>query len=144
MQAYLSSALVSAKNLFRSWNLLFQCFWRFGLLFVFHYDVSQMRQRIPRRTECIFIIWNCIGVERVELVTFPPVVFLLTIPGLSLCYDLSFLAHLSYAQDELLWSLFVRRPSVRACVRPSVNIFKRLLLWSRWDNFALISYGASF
>ena len=30
------------------------------------------------------------------------------------------LAHLSSAQDELLWSLFVRRPSV--------NIFKRLLL----------------
>ena len=28
------------------------------------------------------------------------------------------LAHLSYAQDELLWSLFVRRPSVRPCVRP--------------------------
>ena len=25
-----------------------------------------------------------------------------------------FLAHLSYAQDELLWSLFIRRP----CVRP--------------------------
>ena len=24
-----------------------------------------------------------------------------------------FLAHLSYAQDELLWSLFVCRPSVR-------------------------------
>ena len=51
----------------------------------------------------------------------------------------SFLAHLSSAQDELLWSLFVRRPSV--C--PSVNIFKQLLLWSRWANFAQISYGAS-
>ena len=28
-------------------------------------------------------------------------------------------------------------------VRPSINIFKRLLLWSRWTNFAQISYGAS-
>ena len=28
-------------------------------------------------------------------------------------------------------------------VRPSVNIFKRLLLWSRRANFAQISYGAS-
>ena len=28
-------------------------------------------------------------------------------------------------------------------VRPSVNIFKRLLLWNRWANFAQISYGAS-
>ena len=58
-----------------------------------------------------------------------------------------FLAHLSSAQDELLWSLFVRRPSVRASVRPSVrpsvNIFKRLLLWNHWANFAQISYGAS-
>ena len=31
------------------------------------------------------------------------------------------LAHLNYAQDELLWSLFVRRPSVRPCVRPCVR-----------------------
>ena len=45
-----------------------------------------------------------------------------------------FLAHLSYAQDELLWSLFMR---------PSVNIFKRLLLWSPGANFAQISYGVS-
>ena len=28
-------------------------------------------------------------------------------------------------------------------VRPSVNIFKWLLLWSRWANFAQFSYGAS-
>ena len=28
-------------------------------------------------------------------------------------------------------------------IRPSVNIFKRLLLWSPWANFAQISYGAS-
>ena len=35
-----------------------------------------------------------------------------------LAYFYSFLAHLSSAQDELLWSLFVRRPSVRPCVRP--------------------------
>ena len=28
-------------------------------------------------------------------------------------------------------------------VRPSVNIFKRLLLWRHWSNFAQISYGAS-
>ena len=32
---------------------------------------------------------------------------------------------------------------VRTSVRPSVNIFKRLLLWSPWANFAQISYGAS-
>ena len=54
-----------------------------------------------------------------------------------------FLAHLSSAQNELLWSLSVRRPSVRPSIRPSVNIFKRLLLWNRWANFAQISYGAS-
>ena len=62
--------------------------------------------------------------------------------------SIPFLAHLSSAQDELLWSLLsVVRPCVRASVRPSVrpsvNIFKRLLLWSRWANFAQISYGAS-
>ena len=28
-------------------------------------------------------------------------------------------------------------------VHPSVNIFKRLFLWSPWANFAQISYGAS-
>ena len=54
-----------------------------------------------------------------------------------------FLAHLSYAQDELLWSLFVLHPCVRPCMRPSVNIFKRLLLWSPRANFAQISYKAS-
>ena len=32
---------------------------------------------------------------------------------------------------------------VRPSVRLSVNIFKRLLLWNRWANFAQISYGAS-
>ena len=32
---------------------------------------------------------------------------------------------------------------VRPYVHPSVNIFKRLLLWNRWANFAQISYGAS-
>ena len=53
------------------------------------------------------------------------------------------LAHLSYAQDELLWSFFVRHPSIHASAPPSVNIFKRLLLWSPWANFAQISYGAS-
>ena len=49
-----------------------------------------------------------------------------------------FLLFLFFAQDELLWSLFVR-----LCIPPSVNIFKRLLLWSRWANFTKISYGAS-
>ena len=38
------------------------------------------------------------------------------------------------------WAIVITfRPSV--C--PSINIFKRLLLWSRWANFAQISYGAS-
>ena len=55
----------------------------------------------------------------------------------------TFLAVLSSAQDELLWSLFVHRPSVRASMHPSVIIFKRLLLWSRWASFAQVSYGAS-
>ena len=32
---------------------------------------------------------------------------------------------------------------IRPSVHPSVNIFKWLLLWSRWANFAQISYGAS-
>ena len=32
-----------------------------------------------------------------------------------------FLARLSYAQDELLWSFFVRRPSILPSVRPSVR-----------------------
>ena len=32
------------------------------------------------------------------------------------------------------------RPS---CVHPSINIFKQLLFWSCWANFAQISYGAS-
>ena len=35
------------------------------------------------------------------------------------------------------------RALCRPSVRPSVNIFKRLLLWSRWANFAQISYEAS-
>ena len=48
-----------------------------------------------------------------------------------------FLAHLSYAQDELLWSLFVLLPSLRPLT------FSRLLLWSPRANFAQISYGAS-
>ena len=37
--------------------------------------------------------------------------------GFFWCFLVFFLAHLSSAQDELLWSLFVRRPSVRASVR---------------------------
>ena len=35
----------------------------------------------------------------------------------SVFFLLLLLAHLSYAQDELLWSFFVRRP----CVHPSVR-----------------------
>ena len=35
-----------------------------------------------------------------------------------------FLAHLSSAQDELLWSLFVRCPSIRPSVRPCVRPLK--------------------
>ena len=44
----------------------------------------------------------------------------------------------SYAQDDLWWSLFVHCPYLH----PSVNIFKRLLLWSRWAIVAQIWYGA--
>ena len=44
------------------------------------------------------------------------------------------------AQDELSWSLF---SVVLSSVRPSGNIFKRLLLWCRWVNFAQISCWAS-
>ena len=58
-------------------------------------------------------------------------------------FFLLLLAHLSYAQDELLWSFFVCLPSIHVFARPSVNVFKRLLLWSPWANFAQISYGAS-
>ena len=43
------------------------------------------------------------------------------------------------------WAIVIifRPSSVRPSIRPSVNIFKRLLLWNRWANFAQISYGAS-
>ena len=43
------------------------------------------------------------------------------------------------------WAIVItfRPSSVHPCVRPSVNIFKQLLLWNRWANFAQISYGAS-
>ena len=51
------------------------------------------------------------------------------------------------------WAIVItfRPSSVRLCVRasirpsmhPSVNIFKWLLLWNGWANFAQISYGAS-
>ena len=33
--------------------------------------------------------------------------------------------------------------SIGPCFCPSVNIFRRLLLWSHWASFAQISYGAS-
>ena len=43
------------------------------------------------------------------------------------------------------WAIVItfRPSSVHPSVRPSVNNFKRLLLWNRWANFAQISYGAS-
>ena len=54
-----------------------------------------------------------------------------------------FLNLLFFSSPELCsgWAIVItfRPPSVR----PSVNIFKRLLLWSRWANFAQISYEAS-
>ena len=48
----------------------------------------------------------------------------------------------SFSSPELCsgWAIVI---TFRSCVHPSVNIFKRLLLWSRWANFAQISYGAS-
>ena len=42
-----------------------------------------------------------------------------------------------------MWSLFVCCPSVRLCLCLSIYIFKRLLIWSHWTNFAQNSYGAS-
>ena len=50
-----------------------------------------------------------------------------------------FLAPLSKAQDELLWSLAVRRP---ASVRLTVHTFERLLPCSPWANFLQTSCGA--
>ena len=64
--------------------------------------------------------------------------------GLSVCFYVHsiiwtmharFLAHLSYSDHFHL--------SVHLCIHPSINIFKRLLLWSPWTDFAQISYGAS-
>ena len=52
-----------------------------------------------------------------------------------------FLAHLSRRlRGELLVYQWLRRPS---SVRPSVNIFKHLLLWNHWANWTQISYGDS-
>ena len=78
-----------------------------------------------------------IYIESIKVICRSAVVKIVLIGNLRwLSSCLYLLAHLSSAQDELLWSLFVRRPSVRACV----NIFKRLL-WNRRANFAQISYG---
>ena len=60
---------------------------------------------------------------------------------------LPLLAHLSRRlRGELLVYQWLRRPSsvVRpSSVRPSVNIFKHLLLWNHWANWTQISYGDS-
>ena len=57
------------------------------------------------------------------------------------------LAHLSRRlRGELLVYQWLRRPSsVRpsSVRRPSVNIFKHLLLWNHWANWTQISYGDS-
>ena len=54
----------------------------------------------------------------------------------------SFLAHLSRRlMGELIVYQSLRRPSV--ICRPSVNIFKHLLLWNHWANWTPISYGDS-
>ena len=53
-----------------------------------------------------------------------------------------FLAHLSRRlRGELLVYQWLRCPS--SVVRPSVNIFKHLLLWNHWANLTQISYGDS-
>ena len=62
-----------------------------------------------------------------------------------------FSRHSFFSSPELCsgWAIVITfrpssvHPSVRPSVRASVNIFKRLLLWNRWANFAQISYGAS-
>ena len=59
------------------------------------------------------------------------------------------LAHLSRRlRGELLVYQWLWRPSSVVCrpssvVRPSVNIFKHLLLWNHWANWTQISYGDS-
>ena len=55
----------------------------------------------------------------------------------------AFLAHLSRRlRGELLVYQWLRRPS-SVVRRPSVNIFKHLLLWNHWANWTQISYGDS-
>ena len=55
---------------------------------------------------------------------------------------LPFLAHLSRRlRGELLVYQWLRCPS--SFRRPSVNIFKHLLLWNHWGNWTQISYGDS-
>ena len=59
------------------------------------------------------------------------------------------IAHHWGDQDVPLRAVFFSSPelcsgwAIVITFRPCVNIFKRLLLWSRWANFAQISYGTS-
>ena len=143
------------KVLYSPHKSCFLCFplnsWRLLVVFVWKRSWVYCCTCLNRQKWCGICVWLSVHLSRIAttlyLTLFLKLVKFNKSSFQGICdifpIEFRFLAHLSSAQDELSWSLFVRRPCVCALVRPSVNIFKRLLLWSRWANFAQISYGAS-